>query len=75
MKTLLNREEILGKLAAIEYAPDKASQHDQLTQTDMAGALLALAQLDHDREYALCRALAEFLLGHVPEPEDIEDAL
>ena len=34
--------------------------------------LLALADINHEREYALCHALAEHLLGAVPEPDDID---
>jgi hypothetical protein len=37
----------------------------------LAGVLLALTEINHDREYELCRRAAQHLLGEVNEPEDI----
>jgi len=52
----------------------EATEDAALTRVSLGSSLLALAQIDHEHEYALCRSVAEHLLGAVPEPEDVGDA-
>ena len=66
----LDRKKILERLDPIKYKPDTSEAEDRLQQMSMAGALLALTEIDHDREYALCVKVARHLLGNVPEPEE-----
>lgn len=71
-KPLLDRAELLKKLAEIKSDPRGQQDEEQFRKMSLAGALLALAEIDHEREYALCRAVAEHRLGTVPEPDDID---
>ena len=65
----LNKRELLKKLSCPE--PEKAADKDeeQFRKLSMARALRALAQIDHEHEYQLCRKVADHVLGHVPEPD------
>ena len=62
----------LQRLERFRYDAKDEPQEDQLEQMSLAAALLALAEINHEREYALCRTLAEHLLGEVPEPDDVD---
>lgn len=68
----LKKIECLEKLEPIVYDEKAFSEEGLLEQMSLASALLALAEINHDREYALCRAVAEHLLGKVPEPDDAD---
>lgn len=72
MSDRLNREELLDFLPAIELEADDRVEAGVRDETSLAGALVTLAGLKHDEEYERCRALAQHLLGHVPEPDEIE---
>lgn len=66
------RERMLDRLPSIELGRDDRSEAGVRDETSLARALVTLAGLKHDEEYARCRALAQHLLGHVPEPDEIE---
>ena len=67
-----NKKEWLQRLERIRFDAKAEPQEDRLEQMSLAAALLALTDINHEREYALCRALAEHLLGRVPEPDDAD---
>ena len=67
-----DRAALIGRLEAIRYEPGKDSEDAMLEEMSMAKSLLKLAEIDHEKEYMLCRSLAEHLLTTVPEPEDME---
>jgi hypothetical protein len=69
---LLDRGELLAKLPAIEFEPDDDAGDGDFDQASLARAVPALAQVDQEREHALCRSVAEHLLGEIPEPDDVE---
>jgi len=59
--------DLVGRLPAVPYVP--AAEDDQLLEeSSLAHALRALARVDQDSEYRLCRELAEHALGEVPDP-------
>jgi hypothetical protein len=63
----LDRGRLLDRLPPAEYRPD--ADADQLfDQTSLGRVLLMIAGVDQETEYALCRAVAERLLGSVPDP-------
>jgi hypothetical protein len=66
----LDRASLLGRLERIPVPPRTAQDEDTMEQMSLAAALLALAEIDHEREYAACRSVAEHLLGDLPEPQD-----
>ncbi|MDQ3804814.1 MAG: hypothetical protein M3416_13415 [Acidobacteriota bacterium] len=68
----LDKVALLGRLERIKYEKGADEEAVQLEQMSLAGALLVLAGIDHEREYTLCHALAEHLLGRVPEPDDAD---
>jgi hypothetical protein len=70
-KQRLDRKKLLGRLERVKYKPDTDGADDQLQHMSVAGALLALAEIDHDHEYALCTKVTRHLLGTVPEPDDV----
>lgn len=63
---------LLKKLPRIVYEKSEDAAKDRLEQMSLAGTLLTLAQIDHDREYEICRTVAEHLLGRNPEPEETD---
>ncbi len=66
----LNKQDLLNKLEPIVYEPGDQSQDAQLEKMRLSGALLRLAEITHEREYVLCRKLAEHLLGSLPTEDD-----
>lgn len=68
----LKKVECLEKLEPIVFNEKTFSEEGRLEQMSLASALLALADITHDREHALCRDIAEHLLGKVPEPDDAD---
>jgi len=68
----LNKMELIKRLDPIKYEKEEERDEEQFRQMSLAGALLALAGIDHEREYALCRAVAEHLLGKVAEPDEVD---
>lgn len=61
---------ILQRLERIEYKKDESD--NELEQMGLPSVLLILAEINHEKEYLLCRSIAENLLGFVPEPDEIE---
>lgn len=70
----LDKIECLKRLEHIAYDEKSFSEDGLLDQLSLASALLALADINHDREYALCSIIAKHLLGEVPEPDDADMA-
>jgi hypothetical protein len=71
----IDKRALIEKLPRIKYVPDARRDQDRFDHVSLAGTLLMLAEITHESEYALCRSLAEHLLGAVPEPDDaaVED--
>jgi len=67
--TKLNKLELLKKLDLIQ--PEEAASRDdeQLRAMSLARSLRAVAELQSEHAYVLCREVAKRALGHVPEPE------
>lgn len=67
---------LLERLEPVEYERPSDQEGDDIEQMSLAACLLKLAEVIPEREFDLCRRLAEHLLGRVPEPEsiDLEDA-
>ena len=68
----LEKRELLKKLEALEFKPEDEAEDTVLEEMSLARSLLKLAEIDHEREYSLCRSVAERLLEKVPEPEELE---
>jgi hypothetical protein len=71
MALKFNREELLDRLEKIKYEAEDDADAMQLEQSSLGKVLLTLAEVNHEREYELCRGAALHLLGKVNEPEDI----
>jgi hypothetical protein len=72
MAQKLDKLALLKKLEGIEYEKDDERDQDVANRVNLGGHLLLLADLDHNRQYELCRKLAEHLLEIVPEPDEID---
>lgn len=72
MAKRLNRIVFLERLDRIKHESTDDRPLEAVDQLGMAGALLALADLDHEHQYNLCRSVAEHLLGDLPEPDDVD---
>ena len=72
MKNGPDRMAWLQRLEPVQYNPDDAPEEASLERMTLSLALLQLADLTHERQFALCSSLAKHLLGHVPGPEDDE---
>jgi len=68
----IDKTGLLKKLGKIKYEPKKGSEDAMIEEMSMAKSLLKLAQIDHEKEYSLCRSVADHLLEDVPEPEEID---
>ncbi len=71
MSARLDREALLERLERADPG-DETEERNQLSSISMATALLNLAEIDSEREYLLCRAVAVHLLGQAMEPEDLD---
>lgn len=70
---LFDRAALLERLEPIEYERDEDDEGMQpFDQASLARALLNLVEVDQESEYALCRQVAQHLLGEIPEPDDLE---
>jgi hypothetical protein len=69
---LLDRRALLERLPPIEYDPGDEADEQEFERASLARALLNLAEVDQEREYLLCRSVADHLLGEIPEPDDLE---
>ncbi len=70
--TKLTHAQLLEHLKKVTFEEDKKEGIDELSRVSMADSLLMLAELDHEREYNICRDIAKHLLGKVPEPDDAD---
>jgi hypothetical protein len=68
----LTHIQMAALLKQVTFEEDKKDRADDFSQVSMADSLLMLAELDHEREYNMCRAIAQHLLGQVPEPDDLD---
>jgi hypothetical protein len=74
MKPLaLNKLGLLSKLPKTKPSETSVQDADQFGNISLARSLGLLAELDHEHEYKLCRAVAERFLGQVPEPDRIDE--
>jgi hypothetical protein len=71
MARALDKRALLETLGRIQYKKE-GGDRNPLEQMSLADALLALAEVDHEREFKLCRLVAEHLLGEVPAPDDVD---
>ena len=72
MTDKLTHYQMLELLERIQPEETKKERLDELSQLNLADSLLMLAELDHEREYNICRSVALHLLGMIPEPDDAE---
>ncbi|MFM9966077.1 MAG: hypothetical protein ACKV2Q_33265 [Planctomycetaceae bacterium] len=72
MSQRFDRETLIGRLEPVKYDEQAQDEQARLEQMSLAGVLLTLAEINHEREYDLCRRAAQHLLGELREPEDIE---
>ncbi len=72
MAKKLTHIQLLESLERVTFEEDKKDREGEFSQVNMAGSLLLLAELDHEHEYNLCRAIAQHLLGQIPEPDDAD---
>lgn len=65
---------LLSKLDKLEPETDEQSFDDLMRQISMAGAMPAITEINHEKEYLICRRVAEHLIGEVHQPEayDVE---
>lgn len=71
MARKLDREALVKRLEPAKYEAKADEQQSHLEQMSIAGVLLALAEINHEREYEICRGAAQHLLGDIVEPDDI----
>lgn len=69
---ILDAAALIVRLEPILYEPQKDAEDAMLEEMSMAKSLLKLAEIDHEKEYMLCRSVAEHLLENIPEPSDFE---
>lgn len=67
-----NREEAIRRLEPIQFEAEENDEEAKMEQMSLAGVMLTLANVNHEREYEYCRGAALHLLGKLNEPEDIE---
>ena len=67
---ILNHEAQLRDLPSVVYEKPEKVEKDRFDQVNLAASLIALADLGHERQLTLCQAIAEQLLGKIPEPDD-----
>jgi len=67
----LDKRKLLERLPAID-PKEELEGEEEAQQVSLSTALLMLAEIDHEHEYALCRGVAEHLLGEAHEPEDVD---
>jgi hypothetical protein len=68
----INKITWLERLERIRYEEKEDLEEGSLEQMSLASSILALAEINHEREYDICRSLAQHLLGKVPEPDDAD---
>lgn len=71
-KIELDKMGLLGELPEIKYVAKNEADEQMMQQMSLGPSLLKLANIDHDREYELCLAVAQQLLHKVPQPDDVD---
>ncbi len=66
-KVELDKTGLIGKLPVLEYEEEEHGEDQIFEQMSIAKSVLKLAEIDHDKQYSLSRALADRLLESVPE--------
>lgn len=66
-----SKMEMLGTLERIRYQPRVSEEAVSVSKMSLPESLLELVGLNHEQEYLQCRAIAQHLLGEIPEPDDI----
>lgn len=66
-----DRTALLDRLEPVKYDAEATDEQANLEQMSLAGVLLTLAEIDHEREFQQCQRVARHLLGSLYEPEDI----
>lgn len=69
----LDKLALLKRLEPVQPEEKPGAEAEFFKKIHLGTALLALAEIDHERELKLCRQAAEHLLGQVPEPEELEE--
>ncbi|HEY6140807.1 MAG TPA: hypothetical protein VI670_23890 [Thermoanaerobaculia bacterium] len=72
MPVLIDRRALLERLEVLEPLKKEENFEEMMRQVSMAAALPALTEINHEREYLLCRQLAEHLVGKVHQPDVID---
>jgi hypothetical protein len=72
MGVSIRRRSLLERLERVTYQPKPEEGDTEMDRTRLDSAVLHLARIDHDTEYLLCRAVAQHLMGSIPEPDDTE---
>lgn len=67
----LDRLRLLERLEPIDLGEERPDEEGYLQRMSLSATLLTLANIDHESEYELSRAVAKHLLGHVHEPEEL----
>ena len=67
----LDKRALLERLPAVKPDEELKGISFGFDQLSLSAALLKLAEIDHEHEYQLCRAVAEHLLGEAREPEEL----
>jgi hypothetical protein len=67
----VNPEALLARLEPFKFEADERDKDSQFDQMSLPGVMLMLAEINHEREYDLCRRVALHLQGQLDEPEDI----
>lgn len=70
MPVILDKLELLRRLDEIRYEKEEEKEKTQFEHINLADSLLALAEINHEREYLICKEIAEHFLGYVPQPDD-----
>lgn len=70
MAKTIDRRALIEQLDRVTHVKEENREQEQAGRVNLAGHLLLLAGLDHERQYEMCRLLAQHLLETVPEPDD-----
>lgn len=71
-KRAVDRLSLLERLEPVRPEEERSDEEAYLQRMSLSATLLTLAEIDHEREYQLCRSVAKHVLGHVYEPEELE---
>ena len=72
MNITVDARALLSKLDHLE--PEKKDQNleDLMRQVSMASAVPALTEINHEKEYLVCRQVSEHLTGKIHQPDEFE---